>query len=219
MKLLLYIFSCTVFLLTACGNPSGTEINDEDYFPSTLTNYWNYVRNGSIDTLSSTFNISGQLNVLVTNRWDIGSCLRIELTTAGADTYYIAGVDTIGPIPLGGIEWFRMDENGVWLYSDTLMQDSVWLAKFPLLTGDSWSFDTGSSATASVVSKSESITVPDGSFNNVLHIRVIDDGPPTIQTDYYYAPDVGSILTETEVIVQQEVIFELTEELDSHFVI
>ena len=118
--------------------------------------------------------------------------------------------------PLGGVSAFRIDGYGVWSYTDTLMTDSLQLARFPLTEGDTWA--ASPDVAAEVVSMEETVTVPDGTFENVLHISTTEVDTLGNQTvdDYWYAPGVG--LVSHGKIMQNGplVLYELSEDLAGH---
>jgi hypothetical protein len=65
-----------------------------------------------------------------------------------------------------------------------------------------------------------SVTVPDGTFEDVLHIRItMEEVVGQMVTDYWFAPGVGNVKSETVVSAGSVVLYEMTEELVEHFVI
>lgn len=73
------------------------------------------------------------------------------------------------------------------------------LMKFPLKTGDSWTWSGQLGNTEKVtfnfkVSKKEKITVPAGTFNSIkIEINGSTQGGKSISTERWYAPNVGMI--------------------------
>ncbi len=214
MTFSLFAAVALVALASSCGDSPGSGgIADEDYFPFAIGNNWSYDRYGTIDTLGVTFTLSGQaLRGVVGIAYEEGYSL-IQVNSVAADTLFAEGLDTI-PVPQGGVAFFRMDSEGVWAYTDSVMSDSVQIARFPLQAGDTWLFSTDPEATAEVVSMTETVTVPEGTFDDVLHISVLQqDTLLSMVQDMYFAPGVGNILNETTVSAGTIVVASITEEL------
>ncbi len=199
-------------LTLSCGSdPAGGGMEDSDYFPHGMASYWDYERNG---TVGGQFVAHGSRLTTVTGLAETGGSDLVELTTAGTDTIF---TDTLQIVtPLGGVSAFRIDGYGVWSFTDTLMTDSLQLARFPLTEGDTWA--ASPDVAAEVVSMEETVTVPDGTFENVLHISTTEVDTLGIQTvdDYWYAPGVG--LVSHGKIMQNGplVLYELSEDLVGH---
>jgi len=199
-------------LTLSCGSdPAGGGMEDSDYFPHGMASYWDYERNG---TVGGQFVAHGSRLTTVTGLAETGGSDLVELTTAGTDTIF---TDTLQIVtPLGGVSAFRIDGYGVWSYTDTLMTDSLQLARFPLTEGDTWA--ASPDVAAEVVSMEETVTVPDGTFENVLHISTTEVDTLGNQTvdDYWYAPGVG--LVSHGKIMQNGplVLYELSEDLVGH---
>jgi hypothetical protein len=203
-------------IVTACGDSPGIgDITDQDYFPFANGNAWTYERFGEVDTLGLTYSFSGAVMASVAGvqeqeTWDL-----IQLFEAGSDTLFGEGVDSLF-IPLGGTSFIRMDSQGVWVYTDSLMTDSSKVAQFPLTVGDTWQCSTGSEATAEVIAMDEIVTVPDGEFDDVLHIRITQGDMVSITQDNYYAPGIGSIMNTMSILADTTVVYSMTERLTHH---
>ncbi len=203
----------------ACGtNPGGGGGSDGDYFPHGIASSWQYERYGSVDTLGVTFVMQGERSVTVSASMSGGGAEFAELSSLGYDTLYAAGIDSLF-LPLAGVTVMRIDGSGVWTFTDTLMTDSVMIARFPLTVGDSWSAHQDPQVTGQVIAMDETVDVPDGTFEDVLHLRLHEPGTVQTVTDLWFAPGTGCIASGVEVSAAGSVVlYELDEELVSHFV-
>jgi len=208
---------CLAALFCGCGsNPGGIgDITDQDYFPFTAGDSWMYERYGQVDTLGVSYSFTGSEVVSVFGFEPGPPHDLIQLFTAGTDTLFAEGLDTLF-IPVGGTSFAGMDDGGVWLYTDSLMTDSVIVAQFPLTVGDSWPYSTDPEATAEVVAMDEVVTVPDGTFDDVLHIRVTQGDPIQITQDSYFAPGIGNIMNNMEISADTLTLYSMTEQLTHH---
>jgi hypothetical protein len=201
-------------IVIACGDSPGIgDITDQDYFPFTNGNAWTYERFGEVDTLGLTYSFSGALMVSVVGVQDT----LIQLFAAGSDTLFGEGVDSLF-IPLGGTSFVKMDAQGVWAYTDSLMTDSSKVAQFPLVVGEEWLYSTSPEATAEVISMDEVVTVPDGEFDDVLHIRIAQGagGMVSVTRDDYYAPGIGNIMNTISILADTTIVYSMTEQLTHH---
>jgi len=219
MKRLLLLVPCLA-LLAGCGDsPGGGDITDQDYFPFAVPDSWQYQRTGQVDTLGVTYSFSGNHVLTVSAVTDQGGWDLVELGGAGSDTLFGEGVDSI-VVPLAGLSYVGMDDSGVWAYSDSTLSDSTIIAQFPLVVGATWTAHADPEAIAEVISMDASATVPDGTFEDVLHIRItMEDVVGQMVTDYWFAPGVGNVETGIVVTAGSVVLYEMTEELVEHFVI
>lgn len=207
-----------VVLAASCGsNPGGPGIVDEDYFPHQTAFSWSYDRLGSVDTLGGEYLISGRRLASVTGLVEQGGAEIVEITSAGYDTLYAAGLDSIF-LPLGGPALFRIDGSGVWSFRDSIGMDSILVARFPLTEGDSWIAYPEPEIEAVLVSMDETVTVPDGTFEDVLHISMSGDSLLIeMTTDLWFAPGVGLVRHSTDMVAGGMVTFyEMVEELTGH---
>ncbi|MBN1435096.1 hypothetical protein JW921_10070 [Candidatus Fermentibacterales bacterium] len=207
-------------LLAGCGDsPSGGEIADEDYFPHGLGSSWEYGKAGLVDTLGLTFTLTGSRVTTVTSVLEQSGGTLVEMTNLGLDTLYLPGVDTL-PLPIPPRTIARMRTDGIWVYGDSTMQDSTWLVRFPLVVGNTWTSHSDPDVESEIVSMTEEVIVPDGTFSDVLHVRATQSTAVSeLVTDYYFAPDVGSIMTEIAAsVVGQPPSYESSEKLEDHLV-
>lgn len=203
-------------IFCACGDSPGIgDFTDADYFPFAPANAWTYERFGQVDTLGLTYSFSGSEVVSVSGVEEQPGGDLIQLFTAGTDTLFGEGVDSIF-IPLGGASFVRMNDQGVWAYTDSLMSDSVLVAQFPLTPGDSWLYSADPEATAELIAVDEVVTVPDGEFDDVLHIRITQGDVISMTQDEYYAPGIGNIMTSTSILADTTTVYEMTRQLTHH---
>jgi hypothetical protein len=203
-------------IFCACGDSPGIgDFTDADYFPFTAANAWTYERFGQVDTLGLTYSFSGAAMVSVSGVEEQPYGDLIQLFTAGTDTLFGEGVDSIF-IPLGGTSFARMNDQGVWMYTDSLMTDSVQVAQFPLAVGDTWLYSADPEATAEVIAMDEVVSVPDGEFDDVLHIRITQGDLVSIVEDDYYAPGIGNIMNTMSIHADTTVVYEMTQQLTHH---
>lgn len=207
-----------VALAASCGsNPGSPGIVDGDYFPHQTAFSWSYDRLGSVDTLGGEYQISGQRLASVTGLVEQGDAEIVEMTSAGYDTLYAAGLDSIF-LPLGGPALFRIDGSGVWSFRDSLGTDSIQIARFPLTEGDTWIAYGEPEISAVLVSMDETVTVPDGTFEDVVHISMSGDSLLVeLTTDLWFAPGVGLVRHSTDMSAGGMITFyEMVEELTGH---
>jgi hypothetical protein len=212
------LFSASgALLLAACGdNPSGGEVTDLDYFPHTVGSWWQFEKYGEVDTLGLTFQLTGDRLTTVTSVLEQSGVTIIEMTNIGLDSLLLDGVDTI-PVPLAPKTIARLSDEGIWLYSDSTMQDSTWWVRFPLEVGSTWISHPDPEIVSEVVSMDVEMTVPDGTFQDVLHIRATSSNVVVeVVWDYYFAPYVGNIAGEITGSSGGTTTYSSTEELVNH---
>lgn len=224
MERLLVVFTVLV-LAVACdspGGPGGTA--DEDYFPFTTGSNWQYDRLGEIDTLGIQYSVSGGTSVSVASVTAMEGYDLVHTVSVGYDTLYGEGVDSLF-IPLAGNSFLRLDDDGVWQYTDSTMTDSFRIARFPLTVGDTWEYlpeGSGSvSGEAEVISLDETVTVPEGTFQDVLHIRYTVEAGVVTTMDRWFGPGTGLLRTETQVTAGggPAILYDMTEDLVGHLVL
>jgi hypothetical protein len=83
------------------------------------------------------------------------------------------------------------NNNEVVVYDDTVTIEHEILFKLPLTVGETWVPYTGDpTVTREVISLTDSVTVPAGSFSDCLLMRDTDSMSPMVW-NYYFAPDIG----------------------------
>ena len=77
-------------------------------------------------------------------------------------------------------------------YEDTVTTEYEIVIRLPVTVGDTWEpFSDSPSITREVLSITENVSVPAGTFSNCLHIRDTDSESPLEFFNAYFAPDIG----------------------------
>lgn len=212
-------------IAVSCDSPGGPGgAADEDYFPFSTGSSWQYERLGEIDTLGIQYSVSGGTSVSVVSVTAMEGCDLVHTMAVGYDTLYGDGVDSLF-VPLAGTGFIRLDDGGVWQYTDSTMTDSFRVARFPLTVGDTWEYLPGGSGSVSgeaeVISLDETVTVPDGTFQDVLHIRYTIETGVVTTMDRWFGPGTGLLKTETQVTAGggPAILYDMTEDLVDHLIL
>jgi len=219
MKRILLASICALSLSCGSGPTGGGGFADEDYFPHQNTSSWTYDRVGSVDTLGGEYQFSGRRLETVTGLEEHGGADLILLTSVGYDTLYAAGMDSIF-VPIGGVAALKIGDTGVWTYTDTLLTDSILIVQFPLAEGAQWMAHSNPDVYGEVTAMDETITVPEGTFDGVLHVSLgMDSLLLSMDQEFWFAPGVGCIRRVTCISAGGAVtLYELEESLRDHLV-
>lgn len=190
--------AAAIIMLFGCGDnsPSGPGFGGEDsaYYPLAVGNQWVYHRNGSM-TVSGiqTTTISGM------NVTDITGTVSHEL---GFDVY-VQEYDTSDTLTTAGqtlvvdttyTTYVRVTDQGFYSYATLFGSDSTGFVPFPLVVGATWQFSDDPPMTAEILSLTESVSVPAGTFENCLELRTTwIEGGNTVVNTTAFAPNVGNV--------------------------
>ncbi|MCK4505941.1 MAG: hypothetical protein KAW14_10005 [Candidatus Aegiribacteria sp.] len=201
MRKLIAMFSVISLLIVfSCGSDSTGPSGNTDYLPMAVGNQWNY-------SLSGYFTEAGTDTVIIS-----GSCVSkvLEVTThqegfqlyaiqdsstttltfpdttlTNIDTLYAHKADT---------EWRR--------YDDTTSTDYEIFMKLPVSLGDGWIPNADEpTIMRTVLSVSETVTVPAGTYTDCANLRDSDSQEPDFYFDHYFSRGTGVVrflISETD---------------------
>lgn len=218
--------SFVLVLFSSCGDidaggPAGPDPQpDYDYFPFAVGNNWNIVRTGSGSEGGEEYTVTGISSVSVD---------RIVPHTAGFDVFEVVttGVDTlhfkVGDVPqepYSATEYIRETDTMIEGYPDTASTKILWTIPIPLEVGDTWLYTSKPmDIFAFVLSVTENLSVPAGSFEDVLLIETkwMPELGAAETVDQYFGPEVGFIAREDSLLnVESGDWFKVLDELASY---
>ncbi len=186
-------------LVFACGDgdsPSGPGQGGEDsaYYPLSVGNQWVYDRSGTMEVAGiQTGTLNGENICDITGEvtHELGFDVYVQEYSI-ADTLESAGQTLV--IDSTYTTYMRLTDQGLYSYVSLAGGDSVSFVPFPLQVGATWQFSENPPMTAEIVSLTETVTVPAGTFENCLELRVwwIESGS-TLENVSSFAPDVGRV--------------------------
>lgn len=179
-------------LFLACGdddpfNPGQNQ--DFRFYPLSVGNTWNYVRFGTYDIDSLSYTIVGSSTVRILGVAEHSSGFQVFIEeTAVSDT-----IQGMMVVESADTSYIRVTSAGYFGYPRLDTADSSWTVPFPLLTGMIWNFSSQPPMTGEILSMSETVTVPAGSFEDCLEMRTtwVQGGNVVNTSDY--APNVGLV--------------------------
>lgn len=188
-----------LFLIFGCGDsdsPSGPEQGGGDaaYYPLAVGNQWIYDRAGQM-TISgvqmATVNGMNITDITGTITHELGFDVYVQETHM-TDTTEFVGETLITDSTF--TTYMRITDQGLYSYVNLFGADSAGFVPFPLEVGATWQFSDDPPMTAEILSMTETVNVPAGSFQNCLEVRMtwVEDGN-TVQNDTYFAPNVGRV--------------------------
>ncbi len=216
------IILITAFLLvssTGCGdNVSAPVENDEDFYPLSVGNQWNYQRNGTIElsgveigtmTGASVTEITGTATHSNSFETYIQTTTTLDTTVVNNQTTYTEFLDTL---------YVRVTGEGFNAYQHLDDTDSMFVVPFPLLEGSTWQFCQAPSITALILSMDMDVTVPAGSFANCMEMQTtMSAGLDIVTTVADFSRNVGR-LNDVCTINANNITTTVTEELISYTV-
>lgn len=197
MKKLL-LAAITVLLIMGCGddNPSGPETGGEDaaYYPLVVGNQWIYQRDGAV-TISgisiTTINGVNVTDITGTMTHESGLDVFVQETSltdtmeTGGQSVYLDSTFTT---------YVRITDQGFYSYVSLFGSDSASVVPFPLQVGAAWQLCEDPPVTAEILSLTQSVTVPAGSFENCLQLRTVwTESGNTVENITDFAPNIGRV--------------------------
>jgi len=186
------------FVLSGCGSDSpsgpGQGAGDAAYYPLSVGNQWIYDRDGGITVGGiTTTTISGMEVTEITGMVPHGLGFDVYVQ----DYSITDTIETIGQtmiVDTTYTTYVRITDQGFYSYGNLFESDSSGFVPFPLQVGATWQFSENPPMTAEILSLSESVTVPAGSFDNCLELRLfwIESGN-TLENVTDFAPNVGRV--------------------------
>ncbi len=220
MKNAIILFAALLLvLITGCGdNVSAPVENDEEFYPLSVGNQWNYQRNGTIElsgveigtkTGASVTEITGTATHSENFEVFIQTTSTSDTTVMYSQTTYTEFLDTL---------YVRVTGEGFNAYQHLDDTDSMFVVPFPLLEGSTWQFCQAPSITAEIFSMNMDVTVPAGSFANCMEMQTtMPAGFGIVTTVADFARNVGR-LNDVCTISVNNIITTVSEELISYTV-
>ncbi len=189
------------FLISGCGDddPSGPETGGEDaaYYPLAVGNQWVYERNGSLSVggiqLTTIYGMN-ITDITGTVTHESGFEMYVQeyhmsdtLETTGQFVYLDSTYTT----------YVRVTDEGFYSYVSLFGSDSVSVVPFPLQVGATWQLSEDPPITAEILSLTETVSVPAGTFDNCLEMRTVwVESGLTVENVTDFAPNTGRVRNE-----------------------
>lgn len=191
----------TVFilgLLIGCGDstsPSGPQSgSDSAYYPLSVGNQWVYNRSGSISVAGiSISTISGENITDITGQVSHGEGFQVYVQENDmSDTIETAGQVVV--LDSTFTTYMNITDAGLHSYVSLAGSDSVGFVPFPLEVGATWQFSENPPMTGEILSLTETVNVPGGTFQNCLEMKLtwVEAGNTVINVTAF-APNVGRV--------------------------
>lgn len=176
---------------TPAGPQSGT---DSAYYPLAVGNQWVYNRSGSISVAGiSLSTISGENVSDITGQISHGDGFQVYVQEYDmSDTIETAGQEVF--LDSTFTTYMNITDAGVYSYVSLAGSDSVGFVPFPLQVGATWQFSEEPPMTGEILSLTETVNVPAGTFENCLEMRLIwVESGNTVENVTDFAPNVGRV--------------------------
>jgi hypothetical protein len=186
-----------VAVIVACGDNDPTGPGGEgDWIPMAVGNQWNYIFEGiwvdNTDAADTTV-ISGTSSRTVTGQatheegFELFEVQEVALMTLTSSDTVIIEHDT-------SLTYIRSISGGLYMYDDTLGSFSVQELSLPLVVGSFWNpYPGATEVTRSVLSLTQTITAPAGTFTGCAQLTDVDLSSPDWQSSRFFAPGVGQV--------------------------
>lgn len=215
-KIFLLFAAFTLVLATGCGDDaSGPDESDEDFYPLSVGNQWNYDRNGTIKISgASVGTITGasvtEITGTDTHTENFDVFVQVtstsDTTVMYGQTTYADFLDTL---------FVRVTTEGFFAYQHLDDTDSMFVVPFPLYEGSTWQFCQAPPITAEILSMDVDVTVPAGSFESCMEMQTtMLAGLDIVTTAADFARNVGR-LNDVCTITADIILTTVTEELIS----
>ncbi len=186
-------------LIIGCGDstsPSGPQSgSDSAYYPLSVGNQWVYSRSGSSSVAGIPIStISGENITDITGQVSHGEGFQVYVQENDmSDTTDTAGQVVV--IDSTYTTYMNITDAGIYSYVSLAGSDSVGFVPFPLEVGATWQFSDEPPMTGEILSMSETVTVPAGTFENCLQMRLtwVDATGVTVINVTDFAPNVGRV--------------------------
>ena len=195
-----YIVTVLILGLTiGCGDstsPSGPQAgSDSAYYPLSVGNQWVYSRSGSVSVAGISFStISGENITDITGQVSHGDGFLVYVQENDmSDT-----IDTAGQVVVLDstfTTYMNITDAGLYSYVSLAGADSVGFVPFPLEVGATWQFSDEPPMTGEILSLSETVAVPGGTFESCLEMKLtwVDATGLTVINVTDFAPNVGRV--------------------------
>lgn len=184
-------FSALLTLLSCGGgDPFDPGLGDDSrFYPLSVGNTWEYTRYGTytIDTLSYTVSGTALVRILGTATHAGDFQVYLEETTVNDTVFGLTILETVDTC------FIRVTSDGFFGYPHLTTTDSSWTVPFPLFTGKVWTFSTEPPMTGEILSMSETVLVPGGTFEDCMEMRTLWIEGGNVVNTADYAPNVGMV--------------------------
>lgn len=188
----LAVFFVVLTLTLACGGSSGPQTPTGDWMPLSVGSEWYYDADGYMATVSGdTFDVTGSVTRTIPS---------LVPHIQGFDVYTLHTVTELEYVyPDTTIEYRDTvyayeTETEFRGYEDTTSILYETVVRYPINLGDSWKpYPDSLGITREVMSLTETVEVPAGSFGNCALLRDSDSVNPERYTELYLAKDVGPV--------------------------
>ena len=177
-KYMLFISIFALIIPAGCGDddngPSGpTSGNDEDYFPLSVGNEWNYKRDGIMELAQVQIGtISGVETLIVTGTENHSGGFEVYVfDNSVTDTIIMYGQTVYSDSIC--ITYVRVTDDGYYGYPHLTDTDSSWVVPFPLAAGNTWQFSAEPPFTGEILSMNEDVSVTAGSFEDCMEMQIV----------------------------------------------
>lgn len=188
------LFLTSVIMTIGCGSSSTGPTPPVDYVPLTLGNTWNYSLDGyAYSPQQDTMTITG------TSTQTIAS---IVMHQQGFEVYQFQNVgNTTWITPDTTITYTDTTSSYIYetatelrVYDDTISTNYELVFPLPVVLGDTWLPDSEDpSVTREVMSLTETVSVPAGTYTNCALLSDTDNEDPEAVFDMYFCPGLGNI--------------------------
>ncbi|MCK5786498.1 MAG: hypothetical protein KAH54_08055 [Candidatus Sabulitectum sp.] len=184
-------------LASGCGDktPSGPSSgSDAAYYPLSVGNQWVYDKAGTMSVSGIvTGTITGSEVTDITDKVSHASGFDVFVQAVSvSDTLEMAGQIFITDTTY--TTYMNITDEGLHVYTNLTGTDSTSIVPFPLEVGLTWQFSEDPPMTGEILSLTETVNVPAGTFENCLEMKLIwiEQGN-TVETVTDFAPNVGKV--------------------------
>ncbi len=196
MRKLIAMFTVVASLLIVfgCGNDSTDPSENSDYLPVAVGNQWNYSLSGYISeagsdtTIISGSNISKILEETTHQQGFQLYAIQDSMTTI------MTTPDTTMTFTNTSMTYAHKADTEWRFYDDTTSTDYEIFMKLPVTLGDGWVPNTDEpTIMRTVLSVSETVTVPAGTYTDCANLRDSDSQEPDFYFDSYFSRGTGVV--------------------------
>jgi len=185
----------SLIVLQGCENERPTEPHptppDVPYYPMALGNTWI----GQVDGMmvgghGDTSTVTGRTSSRVIGQTTHSQGFELW-TLEDVDSLIYCSPNTLYTVIDTSLAYVSLTDYEVNVYDDTITAEHEILFKLPLTVGETWTpYPNYPTVTREVISLTDSVTVPAGSFSDCLLMRD-DNSMGSAVWNYYFAPDIG----------------------------
>ncbi len=188
MRKLIAMFTVVASLLIVfgCGDDSTGPSGNTDYLPMAVGNQWNYSLSGYISEAGAdTVFISGS---------NISKVLEVTTHEQGFQLYVIQDSTTTADTTFTKITYLNKTDTEWRMYDDTTSTEYELFMKLPVTLGDGWIPNADEpTIMRTVLSVSETVTVPAGTYTDCANLRDSDSQEPDFSFDLFLSRGTGAV--------------------------